>query len=136
MIIYIYTLCKMTCIICIEETQDIYVECCNTSYHKRCFYELLLNNFRKCIICKKNINIKEKVDFEDILTYYEKLNNDKKEKFFMNMCLIAESYDINYRQIQAKQRDFYIKLSLFLYIMTISVILIVIIVSSIFVKNN
>jgi len=124
----------MTCIICIEETQDIYVECCNTSYHKRCFYELLLNNFRKCIICKKNINIKEKVDFEDILTYYEKLNKDKKEKFFMNMCLIAESYDINYRQIQAKQRDFYIKLSLFLYIMTISVILIVIIVSSMFVK--
>ena len=135
MIIYIHCV-KMSCIICIEETQDIYIECCKTSYHKKCFYDLLLNNFRKCIICKKDINIKEKIDFEDLLKYYEKLDNVKKGKFFANMCLIAESYDINYKQIQEKQRDFYIKLSLFLYIMTISVILIVIIVSSMFVKNN
>lgn len=126
----------MTCTICIEESSDIYLECCKSFYHYNCFYELLLNKFTKCIICKENINIKEKVEFENVLKYYEKLDRIKKGKLFNNMCLIAESYDINYKTIKEKQRDFYIKLSLFLYVLCIIIILFAIVITSVFLKNK
>lgn len=125
-----------TCILCMEETNEIIMECCKQYFHRVCFIKLLLNNYFKCIICKNNlINIKTHLEFSEIVKVYEKGNYDERQKTFNTLCLIADLYDINYKKMRQKRQNFYFTLLLIMYMSFIVVILLIIIIS-ILIKEN
>jgi hypothetical protein len=113
-----------------EETNEIIMECCKQYLHKVCFIKLLLNNYLKCIICKKQLNnLKTRLEFSDIVKIYEKGNYEERQKTFDNLCLIGELYDINYKKMREKRQKFYLTLLLIMYMSFIVIILLIIIIS-------
>ena len=72
----------MDCCICLEHVSEtIPTECCNQSLHVICLYDLLLNGYRECPLCRNDLNVDKLVNETSFKEYIKTLPQEDKLKY-------------------------------------------------------
>lgn len=82
------------CFICIEDaSSDVLTECCKKRIHVTCIYELLLNGYRQCPMCRKDMDpciLIKRNTFTEYISTLSKLDKERYE-VEINAVLLALS---------------------------------------------
>ena len=120
------------CFICLNNTECIKMKCCKNNIHKKCLFEVFLNKFKTCPMCRQEIIFQDYFTKISVYSFLQQMSWIK--KFYYNENIIDLFYGSNPTLFLLFRLSKYIIYSLFL--LTLYVFFIFVIVNLINIFNN